>query len=74
MASARKTIPGSARTPLAAPPVGTPDPQERAEVSVYLKRPPAQARTSRADLRESREDADAARLRAGRRSRPGAWA
>ena len=55
MASARKTIPGSARTPLAAPPVGTPDPQERAEVSIYLKRPPAQARTSRAGLRESRE-------------------
>ena len=55
MASARKTIPGSARVPLAAPPVGTPDPQERAEVSIYLKRPPAQARTSRAGLRESRE-------------------
>ena len=55
MASARKTIPGSARMPLEAPPVGTPDPQERAEVSIYLRRPAAQARISRAGLRESRE-------------------
>ena len=55
MASARTTIPGSVRTPPASSPVGTPDPEERAEVSIYLKRPAAQARTSRAGLRESRE-------------------
>ena len=55
MAAARKTIPGSARTALPGASVGAPDPQARAEVSVYLKRPAASARTSRDALRESRE-------------------
>lgn len=55
MASARKAIPGSGRTPAQATPAGAPDPQARAEVSVYLKRPPAQARTTRWALREDRE-------------------
>ena len=36
-------------------PSGAPDPQARAEVSVYLKRSAAQARISRADLRARRE-------------------
>ena len=55
MTSARKTIPGSARTPPASAPVGSPDPKAQVEVSVYLKRPAAPARTSRSKLRSARD-------------------
>lgn len=57
MAQARRTIPGSERTPPAAAPVGAPDPGERAEVSVYLRRAPAPGRMERAALRDAREAA-----------------
>ena len=55
MAPSRKTIAGSERTPPASSPLGAPDPRERAEVSIYLRRPPVQARTTRAALRQARE-------------------
>ena len=54
MASARKTILGSERVAPTSPLVGAPDPAERVEVSVYLKRGPAAERVTRAALRERR--------------------
>ena len=55
MSSARRTIPGSERTPLDTPARGAADPQARVEVSVYLKRPAVGSRTTRAALGEQRE-------------------
>ena len=55
MTSARKPIPGSERAATASPPAGSPDPQERVEISVYLKREPALERTTRAALKAHRE-------------------
>ena len=62
MRSARKTIPGSERIAPITPSVGAPDPGERVEVSVYLKRAPAAERVTRAAMRERRETAMRAAL------------
>ena len=55
MTVGRKVIVGSRREAPALAAAGAPNPQDRAEVSVYLKRTAAQVRISRADLRARRE-------------------